>query len=49
MKKKLIVCRDCGYEERREVYDSEDAERRNLRLVSPKCKRCGSANIELHD
>jgi len=49
MKKKLVACRDCGYEEKREVYDREDAERRNLQLVSPKCKKCGSANVKLCD
>ncbi|MBW2045505.1 MAG: hypothetical protein JRI96_11580 [Deltaproteobacteria bacterium] len=49
MKIMLVVCSQCGYKEKREIYDSEDAERRNLRLVPPRCSRCGSTNVKLYD
>jgi RNase P subunit RPR2 len=49
MKKKLIVCLDCGNEQRIEVYDREDAERLKLRLVPPTCGKCGSHKVRMHD
>lgn len=49
MKRMLIVCNNCGYEERREIYTREDAERLNLRRVAPKCNKCGSTNVKLCD
>jgi hypothetical protein len=47
MRVMLAVCRDCGYEKRIKIYDREDAERRNIRLVRPTCERCGSSKVEL--
>jgi predicted Zn-ribbon and HTH transcriptional regulator len=48
MKVMLLVCRRCGYEEKTEVYPPEDAQRYNLRLVLPQCKRCGSIDVKLY-
>ena len=49
MRKMRIVCKDCGYDEKREFYDREDGDSRNLRIVPPRCKKCGSTNVKLYD
>jgi uncharacterized Zn finger protein len=49
MKKKLSICKDCGYEEIIEIYDREEAEKRRLRLIKPRCAKCGSVNIKVVD
>jgi predicted nucleic-acid-binding Zn-ribbon protein len=49
MKRKLVVCMDCGYEEKQEFYTREEAEQKNIRLVSPRCKKCGSTNIKSYE
>lgn len=47
MKAMLAICKDCGYKEQKEIFDREDAEKHHLRLVRPRCKKCGSYNVEL--
>ncbi len=49
MKRMLAVCKNCGYEEKIEIYNREDAERQNLRLEPPRCKKYGSLNVKLRD
>jgi Zn finger protein HypA/HybF involved in hydrogenase expression len=49
MKRCLIMCKNCGFEEKREFYSQEDAEKRNMKLVSPRCKKCGSTNVRVLD
>ena len=45
MEKVLLKCNQCGYEEVIEIYTREEAERKNIRLVRPKCSKCGSPNV----
>ena len=49
MKVKILVCRACGYEKRIKIYDRQDAEKYNIRLVPPSCERCGKTNVILVD
>lgn len=48
MKRIYVVCRQCGYAEKQEVYERDEAIQKNLRLVPPRCNKCGSANVELN-
>ncbi len=48
-KTKVLVCKDCGAEERIPIYTREEAEKKNIRLGPPRCGRCGSTNVQLHD
>ncbi len=48
MKKMYVVCRQCGYAEKQEIYEQDEAMRKNLHLISPRCNRCGSGNVELN-
>ena len=49
MKIKTIVCKTCGHEERLEIGPPEEILRMNKTPTNPRCKKCGSRNIELHD
>jgi hypothetical protein len=49
MKIMLSVCKRCGHEEKIKVYSPEDAQRHRLRLVPPRCSRCGSSEVKLYD
>ena len=49
MEYKLLVCQNCGYKEKIIVYNREEAEKRKIQLVKPRCKKCGSYNIKLYD
>lgn len=49
MKTMLLVCQNCGHEERIKIYTREEAERRQFQLTNPRCKKCGSANARLYD
>ncbi len=49
MKRVLAVCRDCGHEERIEIWTREEAERENVSTAPPRCKKCRSRNIKLCD
>jgi len=49
MKVMLQVCKNCGHEQRVKIYNREDAQRHRIRLVQPRCDKCGSTNIKLYD
>jgi len=49
MKKVIIKCNQCGYEERIEIYTQEEAERARMKLVQPRCSKCGSPNVKMHE
>jgi len=49
MKKVILVCRDCGCEERIDVYSPEEAIKKNISTKPPRCPKCGSYRVELHD
>lgn len=49
MKRRLLVCNECGHEQRVDIYERVEAERLNIRLTPPRCDRCGSANVRLYD
>jgi hypothetical protein len=35
MKRKLLVCKECGHEQRINIYDREESKRLNIRLGPP--------------
>lgn len=49
MKRKLVVCLDCGYEERQDFYSREEAEQRNMHTGPPRCKKCGSPKVKIYE
>jgi hypothetical protein len=49
MKKVTVKCNQCGYEERVEFYSSEEAEKKQMMIVPPRCSKCGSANVMTYD
>lgn len=49
MKRKLLVCKECGHEQRINIYDREESEKLNIRLGPPRCEKCGSTNVQLYD
>jgi len=49
MKVMLQVCKNCGHEQRVKIYDHEDAQRHNIRLIRPRCEKCGSTKVELYE
>ena len=49
MKTMLLVCQDCGHEERIKIYTREEAERGQFQISNPRCKKCGSTNVRPYD
>jgi hypothetical protein len=49
MKKVIVKCNQCGYEERIEIYTQEEAKKEQIRLMPPRCSKCGSPNVKMHD
>lgn len=49
MKKVTVTCNQCGYEERVEFYSREEAEKEKIRIVPPRCSKCGSLNVRIRD
>lgn len=49
MKRKLLVCKKCGHEQRINIYDREESKRLNIRLGPPRCEKCGGTNVQLYD
>lgn len=49
MKTMLLVCQDCGNEERIKIYTRHEAEKGQFQLSKPRCKKCGSTNVRLYD
>lgn len=49
MKKKLLVCKECGHEQRINIYDREESKQLNIRLGPPRCEKCRSTNVQLYD
>lgn len=47
MKKMYVVCKQCGHAEKQEVYEAEEAIQKNLCLIPPRCRKCGSMDVEL--
>jgi hypothetical protein len=45
MRTVLLICINCGHEQKIKIYGREEAERKNIRLGPPKCARCGSTNV----
>lgn len=47
MRMMYVVCKRCGYAEKKEIYEAEEAVLKKLRLIPPQCSKCGSINVEL--
>ena len=47
MRRVYVVCRQCGYAEKQDIYDAEEAAQKNLRTVPPRCRECGSMDVEI--
>ena len=49
MKMVTVVCRQCGFEKRIQVYSREEAERERIQIAPPRCEKCGSTNVAIRD
>lgn len=49
MKKVTVTCNQCGYEERVEFYSREEAEKEKIRIMPPRCAKCGSPNVRIRN
>jgi hypothetical protein len=49
MIKMVFVCKYCGQVQVIEIWDPEEAKQKKVRLVPPKCERCGSYDIVVRD
>jgi len=49
MKRVIVKCNQCGYEERIEIYTQEEAKKEKIRLMQPRCSKCGSPNVKIYD
>lgn len=49
MKKVTVTCNQCGYEEKVEFSSREEAEKEKIRIAPPRCSKCGSPNVKIHD
>jgi predicted Zn-ribbon and HTH transcriptional regulator len=49
MKKMIVICKQCGYEKMDKIYEPEEAAEKEIRLVPPRCEKCGSTDVELRD
>lgn len=49
MKRKLVVCKECGHEKSVKFYDRAEADRMNINIAPPRCERCGSTNVQVYD
>lgn len=49
MKIMVLVCQNCGHEEKIKIYTREEAERNTFQLANPRCSKCGSNNVRLYD
>jgi formate dehydrogenase maturation protein FdhE len=49
MKKVIVKCNQCGYEERIELYSREEAEKGRIKIVPPRCSKCGSPNVKIYE
>jgi hypothetical protein len=47
MRRVIVKCNQCGYEERIELYTREEAEERRIRIAPPRRSKCGSPNVRL--
>jgi predicted Zn-ribbon and HTH transcriptional regulator len=47
MRRVIVKCNQCGYEERIELYTREEAEEHRIRIAPPRCSKCGSPNVRL--
>lgn len=48
MKTMTLVCKDCGHEQRIKIYAPEELKKLGIRPVRPRCRKCGSTNINLY-
>ncbi len=49
MRKVTVKCNQCGYEERIELFSREEAEKERISIVPPRCSKCGSPNVSIHE
>ena len=47
MRRVYVVCRQCGYEEKQDIYDAEEAAQKSIRLGPPRCSKCGSMDVKI--
>ena len=49
MEYKTLVCQDCGYKKKVKFCSEEEAEKRKIPLLKPRCEKCGSYNVKYDD
>lgn len=49
MKVKKVICKDCGYEDKVEIFTREEADRKQIQLAPVRCPNCGSLNVIVRD
>lgn len=49
MKIMILVCNDCGNEEKIKIYTPEEVEKEGRRAGPPRCSKCVSTNVRLYD